>query len=244
LIGPQQIVLQVLKPNSILVIETEGGRRKTEFSHASDEGWLRVPLPLDDDHVAIVPDRRTVALLDLRKGIEAWVFRESDRLPNNGSPRLLGNAEALLVVHDGNELIRLDPATGGKRWSHPLGGEDLSARVEATLADNQRFYWASDRTLNALSLKEGKLVWSSHLTGPRSGWSLALTEQAVLAYPLDSTLSGPGEGLPLVLRRRDSGQLVQRVHFPVAASDVSVRLAPTGAMVATSEGLWALGERQ
>ncbi|SIO67289.1 Outer membrane protein assembly factor BamB, contains PQQ-like beta-propeller repeat [Singulisphaera sp. GP187] len=245
LIGPQQIVLQILKPNAILVLETEGGQRKAEFPHAGREGWLRTPLPVDDDHIAVVSDRRTIALFDLRKGRDSWVFRESDTLPKNGSPRLLGNAESLLVIHEGTELIRLDPATGVKRWSHPLGAEDLSERLDATIVDGQRFYWASDRTLNALSLKDGLPIWSSHLTGADSGWSLALTERCVLAFPLFPTSTpGEGEGLPLVFRRRDTGTLVQRMLFPMTASDVTIRLAPNGAMVATREGFWALGARQ
>lgn len=245
LIGPQQIVLQVLKPNSILVLETEGGQRKADFPYSSHLGWLRTPLAVDDDHIALVPDRRTIALFDLRKGLNSWVFRESDTLPKHGSPRLFGNAEGLLVLHDGTELIRLDPATGVKRWAHPLGAEDLSERIDATLADSARFYWASDRTLNALSLKDGSLIWSTHLTGADSGWSLALTERCVLAFPLyPASKPGEGEGLPLVFRRRDTGTLMQRVLFPVPASDVTVRLAPRGAMVATREGFWALGDRQ
>jgi len=31
-------------------------------------------------------------------------------------------------LHDGRTLIRLDPATGSKRWSCLLGTEDLSDR--------------------------------------------------------------------------------------------------------------------
>lgn len=243
LIGPQRIVLQVLKPNAILVLETEGGRRVREFSHDSEEGWLRKPLALDDDHVGLVTDRRTIVRFNLRDGLSSWMFRESDKLPKYGSPRLLGNAEGLLVIHDGSEVIRLDPATGQKLWAHPLGAEDLSERVEATVADSQRFYWANDRTLNALSLKDGTLVWTSHLTGPESGWAVALTERSVLAYPLVSKLPSEAEGLPLIFRRRDTGSLEQRVLFPVSVSDVTVRLSPRGALVATRDGFWALGER-
>jgi len=243
-IGPQRIVLQVRKPGMALVLETATGRRCGEFPRSDDEDWARSPLPIDDDHVALVADRRTVALFDLRRGHNAWVFRESVDFPRNGPPRLLGDAERLLVVHDGIELIRLDPATGVKRWSYPLGIEDLSERPEAMALDIERFYWASNRTLNALRLAEGSRVWSRPLTGPESGWSIALTARCVMAYPV---ISGHAEGelesLPLVFRRRDSGELVQRLVFPVAVSEVAVRLAPRGALVAAQGGLWALGER-
>lgn len=244
LFGPQQIVLQALKPNAILVLATEGGQRKGEFAQASSFGWLRSPLAVDDDHVALVIDRRTIALFDLRRGMNSWVFRESEALPKNGSPRLLGNAEGLFVIHDGTELIRLDPSTGMKRWARPLGSTDLSDRLEATVIDGQRFYWASGRMLNALDLKDGSLSWSTHLTGADADWSLALAERCVLAFPLQpASQPGEGEELPLVFRRRDTGTLMQRVLFPVSASDVTVRLAPQGALVATRDGFWALGER-
>jgi hypothetical protein len=52
------------------------------------------------------------------------------------------------------------------------------------------------------------------------------------------------EGLPVVFCRRESGALVQRLLFPVTVTDVAVRLAPRGAVIATQSGLWALGERR
>ena len=112
--------------------------------------------------------------------------------------------------------------------------------------DGERFYWASNRTLNALRLADGSLGWSRPLTGPESGWSIALTARCVMAYPVISAhAEGELESLPLVFRRRDSGELVQRLVFPVAVSDVAVRLAPRGALVAAQggSGRWASGPR-
>ena len=80
-VGPNRIVLQTLKPNAILVLETANGRRRAEYPQSEDEEWGRPPLPIDDDHVALVPDRRTVALFHLTRGTNSWVFRESDKLP-------------------------------------------------------------------------------------------------------------------------------------------------------------------
>ena len=115
---------------------------------------------------------------------------------------------------------------------------------ESTALDGERFYWASDRMLNAAALADGLLAWSRHLTGPESGWSLALTDRCVLAYPVASNrVEGELERFPMIFRRRDSGALVQRLLFPVSVSDVAVRLAPHGALVATQGGVWSLGER-
>ena len=38
------------------------------------------------------------------------------------------------MLHDGNELIRLDLATGRKHWSIPLGVDDLSERPDSLIS--------------------------------------------------------------------------------------------------------------
>lgn len=255
LVGPNTTVLQVRKPNLLRVLDTATGRRKLETRLSADEDWERAPLAVDDDHVAVVADKRTVALLDLRQGSNCWIFRESSALPKNGPPQLFGGAEELLVVHDGTELIRLDPRTGERRWSRPLGAENLSERRDAMTLDEKRFYWASDRTLCAASLADGALAWSRTLSGPEAGWSVALTERCVVANPvLASPGDGESESLPIVFHRRDTGALVQRLVFPVSASEVVVRLTPRGVFVTSlgsrepsapsRGGIWALGERR
>jgi outer membrane protein assembly factor BamB len=242
-IGTRHVVLQVRKPNSIQVLETATGRRHAEFAQAEEEEWPRPPLPVDDDHLALVLDRRTVGLFDVRRGTNSWIFRESDKLPTHGPPRLLGDAERLLVLHDGQELIRLDITHGGKRWSIPLGMDDLSERPDTLLCDSERVYWASDRMVQCATLADGKIAWRQPLLGPELGWSLALSEQCIVAYPrASSQVERDLEGFPIVVRQRATGEYVQRLLFPVSVSEVSVRLAPGGALVAARGGLWALGE--
>jgi outer membrane protein assembly factor BamB len=247
LVGPDRIVLQVRKPNAVFVLDTSTGRRHAEFPQGDDaEEWARDPLPIDDDHVALVPDRRTVALFDLNRGINAWTFRESTELPKHGPARLVGDAERLLVVQDGTDLIRLDPMTGRKRWSRPIGDEDLSERPEAFALSGDRFYVANGSDLAALSFVDGTTAWRQKLIGPAVGWSLALTDRCVAAFPNPARLAGDEEAttIPIVFRRRDTGRLVQRLVFPVPAAELTVRLAPLGAFVASQGGLWALNDRR
>ncbi len=245
-IGPSRIVFQVRKPNAVVVLDTTTGRRRGEFHQGDDEVWPRDPLPIDDDHVALVPDRKTIALFDLNRGVNAWVFRESKELPKCGPPRLLGDAERLLVLHNGMELIRLDPATGSKRWSRPIGDEDLSERPESFALGGDKFYVADGSDLTAISIADGKTAWRKKLIGPSFGWSLALTDRCVTYYPNPNRLSEDELGgvLPVIFRRRDNGELVQRFLFPTPVSNLTVRLAPRGAFVATQSGLWALGDRR
>ena len=114
------------------------------------------------------------------------------------------------------------------------------------------------QTIRAISLEDGHSVWSRHLAGPKdTGWSLALTESYVIACPNNSTeslsnsASDPAESdklpalvMPLLIRRRDSGELVQRFVFPTTGPDVTVKADPRGALVATTRGLWGLGTKE
>ncbi|HEY2155266.1 MAG TPA: PQQ-binding-like beta-propeller repeat protein, partial [Isosphaeraceae bacterium] len=247
LAGPERIVLQVRKPNAVFVLDTATGRRRAEFPQGDDdEEWARDPLPIDDDHVALVPDRRTVALLDLNRGKNAWSFRESTELPKHGPPRLVGDAERLLVIQDGTDLIRLDPMTGKKRWSRPIGDDNLAERPDAFVLSGDRFFVANGSDLAALSFVDGTTVWRQKLIGPSTGWSVTLTDRCVVSFPNPARLAGDEEAstIPIVFRRRDTGQLVQRLVFPVPAADLTVRLVPRGAFVATQTGLWALNDRR
>jgi outer membrane protein assembly factor BamB len=243
-IGQDRIVLQVLKPTAILVLNTQNGRTQAEYVREDDQEWSHDPLPISDDQVALVVDRRSIGLFDFKRGVFPWIVRESPLLPRHGPPLLLGDAERLLVLYDGSELIRLDPRTGGKLWSRPLGDEDLSERPEAFVVDADRFYWATGQRLSALALGDGAPVWRRLLSGPETGWALALSDRCVAAYPVPSkTLEGTLDGLPLVFCRRETGALVERLLFQATATDLAVRLAPHSALIATETAFWALGDR-
>ncbi len=245
LVGPRRIVLQARKPNAVLVLDSATGRRQAEFPQGEEEEWARDPLPIDDDHVALVADRMTIALFDTARGVNAWVFQETKDFPKYGAPRLYGDAERLLVLHDGHELIRLDPATGAKGWSRLLGTEDLSDRPEAVALAGDRVFVASGPMLSALAMADGSALWKRPLSGPSSRWAVALTERSVAAYPIPSRLKEDDLGtLPLVFHRRDDGEPVQRLLFQTPVSELTIRFSPRGALVATQGGLWALGDRQ
>ena len=222
-------------------------------SHSGSRGWaydlkdfhdrcrrLEPPVRVDDSHVVIVSDRRTVKLLDLNKGEIVWVYRESADLPVNGPPRVLGNADCLLVLHDGRTLIRLDPLTGAKRWSRLLGTEDLSERPDSVAFDAKRFYCVEKlygpekraQILRAFSLADGSQVWANHLTGRESvnvDWAIFLSDRYIIAMPVRSDLAeGESDCLPVVIRLRESGKLVQRLLFPSAISEASFRARAWG----------------
>ncbi len=95
LFGPKRVVLQILDPETMVVLESETGRRR-EFPRSSKDqaedpaqAWSRPPLVIDDDHICVDIDPRTVASVDLTTGRRAWTSRvTSAALPRNGPPRL------------------------------------------------------------------------------------------------------------------------------------------------------------
>jgi hypothetical protein len=265
-VGTDRVVLQLDKPNQLLVLRTDDGQPVAR-SPLGEREWLeRPPVPVEDDAVLVVTDPRTVKKIELNRGQTVWEYRESEELPVNGPPRLLGDAERVLVLHNGRLLIRLDPATGSRRWSCLLGTEDLSDRPDALAFDEERLYCISRCqsrvTLRAVTLADGAPGWACHWAGPEdSAWSLALAAHHVIAYPNHTGLAEDGalESIPVVVRRRETGALVQRFVLPVAAApaaarvdsaeatppgDVTFRIDPGGALVATPRGVWGLGPKE
>ncbi len=245
-IGADRIVLEVDKPNQILILRTDDGRPTARASLGESERLERAPLPLDDNSVLIVPDRLSVKRLDLDGGQFTWSYQESDQLPVNGPPLPLGDGERLFVVHDGRTLIRLDPVLGSKKWSAPLGFEDLSERPDALAFDDERFYCASRQTLRAIALSDGKGVWSRPLIGPLdASWSILGAERHLIVYP--RSVSGADdanvENMPVAIRDRKTGALVQRFTFATAISDVALAADARGLLVSSARGLWVLGPR-
>jgi outer membrane protein assembly factor BamB/tetratricopeptide (TPR) repeat protein len=251
-IGPDRVVIQVDKPNQLLVLKTDDGQPVARSALGDKDVLERPPLPLDDDAVLLVTDPRTVKKFDLTQGQTVWDSRESEGLPVNGPPYVFGDSQRLLVLHDGRWLIRLDPATGAKRWSALLGTEDLSRRPGSVAWDDDRVYciyrWNRIVTLRAITLATGAPDWSRDWVGSEnSSWSVALAADHVVAYP-----SGPAdlaelenlppvENMPVIVRRRETGALVQRFVFPAAIANVTLRIDPDGALVATPRGIWGLG---
>ncbi len=243
-IGTGRIALQLRDPNSVLILETPTGRRHAEFVRADAEKWLRDPISVDDDHIAVVVDRLSVALFNLDRGTSSWVFKESSQLPVNGPPRLFGDGNRLFVLQDGQELIRLDPITGAKLWARPLGSEDLSERPEAFAFGEDRVFIASEPSLSAIRINDGTTAWKRPLNGPAKGWAVVLTDRSVAAYPAPERMDKhEGATFPLLIRRRDDGDLIQRLQFPTSSADLAVRFSPRGVLIATSTAAWGLGDR-
>jgi outer membrane protein assembly factor BamB len=266
-VGADRIVFHVDRPNQLLVLRTDDGQAVARTPLGDAEQLERPAMPVDDDAALVVLDPRSVKKLDLITGQFSWEYRECEEMPVNGPPRLLGGGPLVLLLHEGRTLIRLDPATGSKRWSCLLGLEDMSRRPAAMALDDHRFYcvsrFGSGVTLRAISLDDGTPSWTSEWTTSieDSSWSLALASDHLFAYavPTAQGNSVNAETIPMIVRRRDNGGLVQRLVFPAsgrvadplpardhaAATPAAVTFSPDhlGAVVVTPRGLWGLGVR-
>ncbi len=241
-----RVVLQAGSSKRLVVLDADNGRLRGEYLVGNARPpvpWTRDPVALDDDRLALALDARTVTLFDLEKGAEVWTYHDDSELPRTQSPRLLSDSGRLLALFDGHTLVRLNPATGLPLWERGLCLGDLSESPEALALDADQVYCAYDSTLTAYRLDNGEPAWRRHLVGPESsGWSIALTERFVVAYP-DPTrsLGGLLDSLPIVLCRRQDGLPVQRLVFNAPVSASAVRLDAGSVVVATQGRLWALG---
>ena len=111
-IGPQRIVLQVRSRTRSSSSRPATAAAAPSIPKAMTTNGRGPPCRSTTTTWRWCLDRRTVALFDLRRGVTSWNFRESLELPKHGAPRLLGNAERLLVIHDGYER---DPPRPGHR---------------------------------------------------------------------------------------------------------------------------------
>jgi outer membrane protein assembly factor BamB/Flp pilus assembly protein TadD len=252
-IGADRTVIHVDKPNQILVLRTDDGQEVTQTALAEGDELKRPPVPIDEDSVLIVSDQRTVKKIDLNHARTAWIYRRSDDLPVEGPPRVIGDAGRLFVLHDGHKLIRLDSATGSERWVCDLSAEDLSERPRAIAYDDERLFDATRQSikggycvaLRARSLSDGKPLWAQRLEGPENvAWAVILTDRYVIAYPerASGDDADASDNLPVVVRRKDTGALVQRFLFPTKIADINLKVDARGALLATPRGLWGLGQ--
>ncbi len=248
-IGSTRIVLQVLDPDSVLVLQSETGRLLSEFSLPRSSGpWARDPFPVSEERVALVLDPRTIGLLDISLGEWVWRYRETSPLPRYDPPYLLGDSDRLLVFSP-EGISRLDPASGELLWSTPLGRQATGQRPSSLALDSERIYWIGRKSpvlLRAIDLETGESVWQRPLAdGPNVPWSLLLADRSIVAFPSpDSSSKEVLDSLPLVFCRRDNGGLLQRLVLSTTVADVAVRLAQGSGLVATQDGLWGLDSRQ
>ena len=213
LVGPRRIVLQVRKPNADARarLRQRGPSRSPNSPQVEEEEWPRDPLAIDDDHVALVADRMTVALFDTSRGVNAWIFQR-----DQGTPQ----------VRPPPPLRRRGAAPGPARWPRPDPARPVDRRQDLGLVEapghrrpertpRRRRPGGRPGLRGQRDDPGGRIRWgmarpsgSGAAERPgRPAGTLALTDRSVAAYPR------PAEGardqddlavLPMVFHRRGS----------------------------------------
>ena len=145
-IGPDRVVLQVDRPNQLIVLRTDDGQPVTRTPLAETEQLERPPLPVDDDSVLLVLDPKTVKKYDVNHGQIVWEYRESRRPRRSTVCRdCSAMPSRVLVLHewpdadparpgDGLEAVdppRWPPRTWGNAWARwPWMNSDSTASTD------------------------------------------------------------------------------------------------------------------
>lgn len=235
-------VLQVGKSNSIVCLDPDTGILQKQLQLGDEDAtWTRAPVEIDESRILVSPNPLAIALFDLERGAYLWAFHDDSPLPRAVSPAIFADHGLILAILGGQELVRLDPASGHRLWRNALGLDDLSERPDALVIDASRAYCASGSTLTAFNLADGSSAWVRKLIGPDSGWALSLVTGALAVFPRPEPAAADAlESLPVLLCRRDNGVLVQRLVFSTPVDSLAVHLDDHNALIATQSQMWSL----
>jgi outer membrane protein assembly factor BamB/tetratricopeptide (TPR) repeat protein len=232
-VGDTSTIVQT-SSGKLWILDSATGR-VLHIRDTTREPWVGPALVLDERYVWLVPDARSLVLLDTADGQEkARVELRATSTLTGQSPRLVGDRERVVLLVDrtyGPALQRIEPLTGQPLWDaeRPLGTEP----VDALLCDSERIYCTSGDLLAGRSLADGKTLWTVPLRGPGKGWQLGRTRDYLVAYPTDVgeveiKLSGwfssfqaatlplvrlTDAGFPVLFHDPKTGQLVERLNL-------------------------------
>ena len=237
--GTENVVLQLGGSHSILVLDSGTGARKAEFARERDESnWLRPPVALDDERILLVIDARTVVLFDLIRGVDIWSYKDDSALPMAAAPRVLVDRGEIVALFGGQHLARLDPASGKKLWSCGISVEDISEFPQSLVLDGALIYCAVPGRLLAIQLNCGEVQWVRPLNSSEQVWNLGVYDSCLVAFPAEiDKKPGSETQFPLLIIKRNTGQLIQRFQLSSLPKTICLRSDP--AILATSQEVLA-----
>jgi outer membrane protein assembly factor BamB len=167
-----------------------------------------------------------------------------------GSPR---GIEFLLIPRNyGTTLLDFSSDVGRSRWKEERLLTPHSLSAEEVAWDSRALYFVVDNVLTAQGRADGKLLWTLPLAGPPGRWRVAPAQGALVVTPrdvrdarfqlrlafdsvewtaVDLSLRFPLAGterptFPLVLVDLQTGQIVQRLNFPLDGPRAAARDLP------------------
>lgn len=144
------------------------GSMKVPFFAAKNGSWVRCTPAYDGEFLYAGGMRDVLVCLKASDGSEKWrvdfVEREGTAVPGFGfvsSPLVDGNA---LFVQAGSAILRLDKATGEKKWEalkddRAMYGSAFSSPVIATIQGKRQLVVQTREMLAGLDLESGEVLW-------------------------------------------------------------------------------------
>jgi outer membrane protein assembly factor BamB len=234
------IVVETENPLRVLILETKSGRRLSE--HRPPEPWLSPPVPIQSSgssqtnrgFIAAMANRRihTFGASD-RLADPMWTFRGATSFANS-PPRFWSEGESLLMLMDGDTLVRLAPETGETLWFFPLSLSPSPDPTGCIVLENDRIYAADDKTLYCLDFQDGRVKWKQPL--PQSDtWALRKRGSFLFAFPGSSE----AREAQAILFRADTGDAVQKLNLPADVAEMVFQ--PTWSLAVTRGKLMGWG---
>jgi len=245
-----RLLVQVREPNARLVLDAESG----EVLHRLDDevagsAWVADPVPLGRGRAAMALDPRTVASVDLEAGVTLWESRDRSVLPRYDLPMLLATGDHLVVAVPG-QVSRLDPIDGDPLWTSPFGQTPFGAFEAHAVLGVDRLYWlgtaSAERSLHAVDLEDGRLVWKRPIGDEASwpDWAVHDLGDVVAVAPR----GGPADGafpsrLPVLICRGGDGRSIQRLLLSSGDAVESVEARGGAVEIVAGDGLFRLISR-
>ncbi|MCC7422104.1 MAG: PQQ-binding-like beta-propeller repeat protein [Planctomycetaceae bacterium] len=189
----------------------------TDRSHRTErEAWRADPVAFGENGIAAalrshrligVPPSENSKRLGLP--LAPWKY-EGPISWSNVPPAILSHGETLLAVIDGNTLCRLDPESGGRRWSRPAARTPMKEPHRSMVVSDHHAFLAADGFVRAVELDQGALVWETFVGAPESASYLTAIGNRLVVLPSETT----GEGEAHMLRLEQStGRIEQSLRI-------------------------------
>lgn len=207
------LVLQTDNPLRIHVLQTATGRRLSE--HHFGDAWTSPPVRFQASHAGVSKPGFVVAMYNKQirafsafdsQADPAWIYNDATSYANT-PPQFWAKGNHLVMLMDGDTLIKLDPKTGEKLWATPLAQVPLSQPDRSIVLDDKVLYAAEGHALHCVRLEDGATVWKQPL--PRvENWSLEKQDRFLIAMPHDSA-----EATTAVIFNAQTGERTQELKI-------------------------------
>ncbi len=152
----------------------------------------------------------------------------------NAQPWFTSHGTQLVMLMDGDTLIKLNPQTGESLWDQRVSHDPIPNPDAAIVMDDRHLYAAEQQTISCRAITDGKLQWQRLV--PKSPRYCVHTSGKFL---IAAALEAAGENSRAMVCETRTGQPVQELQLPAKVHTFEVH--PTGAVAITNQKLVCWG---